>query len=1815
MDFLRLIADDLKALRAETKKKYPVVREAVDRAAEALPQLQAQYAAALRAGGAAPGPGHALFKSESVLRPFLLACNHTNAPHKTIILSLVSIQRLVSWDAIEQASVGSILRVLQIQAEKTSHADVQVKLLQTLLQLVTLGYEEKDAPSHSATAAAAAASPSRMGSSGRSGPLSGLTLHRNGSKSSAGAAPAAAAAEPENALVGNEDLVMQAIWICLHLHGASSGANSVVGNTAAMTIRQVVSLAFGKVLKSPEAKRVGVLVFQELCFMGREESGVWLKRTATSPMSAALGVELLETILSSHHRLFRADPEFHGVLKQHVCALVQSALETASVDKHAGATGGGGGASSSSSSGGSSSGGGGSSSGGGPFFPLLVRVMRLASTVLCHFSDVLGDECAVIVRGLLEIVATGAYYQPASAKSPSHAKITAQDVKTFLSSHSSNSHGGGGNAGSGGGTGSGGSAGANSSGSFVTWPVLLSLEVLNRLCVEAGMVAALTQSPEPVVLSLSRTVASVVTTSPPVDFKALGTDALVAPRSGLELLNEQDTPALQPFFSAIRVAFTCQSNLVASVFELSRATDDAAASDALCAACVSRIAPFVVHAANCMLRHCREVELVAMALKAYHVLATTASRLRANVQVQPAFADSARRMDDVVISCLKALCAFSFPLPDSIKSNPKALSGGSGSGSSVSASASLSALSASASADLGDDSASDDGESCVVVITWREVHAMKALFAAAHIMEEELTELEWCALLEGFEIVVGLTDPKTKSGQNKIPTKHYRISAFRVEDEDVEQQLVMLGNSIVEFFRDALKLSSRALRKLLGAVRKVCWDQVGLPLPAREDAVAPVAEPSGGLSGADLPALPTSHHMKIYQNYLGVGLTGSGTFMPCFALRMLTQLASSSKRCFEEVMKELVLMSTCVSPLQFPQLHQFQVFTTDNILQLMQAALLNVVNSLSPTSKAPSQGNLAEVEAYVRANPSAPHVFDQEELFLPLAQLVRSEMKDRALVGVLDLLNACGHLIHAGWPLVLGALEEAGELGDARTQVSAFKCLRLVVDDLLVALPKQFLPHCVRCIGRFARCAKDVNISLTAVNELWSVADLIGKQKSASARALLEGPGGATQRRAQQQRDSTLWVCAFRELARVALDERSEVRNSAINTLFGAAVTYGAQFGLDDWQVFIDATVLPLAAKLNDDKSGATAASSSATAVSSSGATYAMHHSRDNAEKQWDESRVLLLTGISRVLQTNWQYLLPHAAWCAAVWRQLLAHVARNAAAGRAKEVALAAVSTLQTLLQVSSAGDFDQIAQSQPVRAGAGMRVVGGALVAAPTTGAGAAPSASAKRPSTTPPAPALVRDPALWDAAFAQLLRLCADRYAGSSGGGGGAGAWKEDEEQEIASAVVLVLVTLYAQAREHELKPVATVTQLLDVLEELLRRHVLRPGADAKAIANITTNSLQSRVLNAFEECGSFAAHPAVHAKLLDQLVTYVRAAAALRLVFFTRHALTALAKLYASVSPEARGERFLEVLFCIQPFLKADSSEGGAFASEPAVAAATAAASPSKPPSAAQKVAGELWKHALRVLLVLVSHGLAAVRLRQACWQPLLATVSLFLQPGAGTFPVFVRGEEDEVLVLSVLECLVDSVLALLGSDRTVKEAAGRQFGDFASELLALLCSGVDAPKHNKQFIKCCVRQLATLSIQRGDADLARLAQLKLVACASTALHGFAALERGAAAASARSEATGTYSSDSSSSGDEGVGARTAARERVVILLASATEVDMDPRRVLELFPALCACITSSDVEVRELIQRLLVQARVSEFCLDVLDRTEPQSLGS
>ncbi|CCI41973.1 unnamed protein product [Albugo candida] len=1816
MDFLRLISEDLHTLHHEVRKKYPVVKEAIDKALAMLPLLQKQYVNLLReqnaSMGSSPGPGHPMFKCDILLRPFLLTCNHTNASHKILILALISIQRLVSWDAIEPCSIKSIVRVLQIQAEKSINVEVHVKLLQTLLQLVTVNYEEKPA---------------------RNLILMDKTLNKDSKHIVADTQLDRTTSEngdrnSSNSLIGNEDLVMQAVWICLHLHETSSGPNSVVGNTAAMTIRQVVSMAFGKVHRNAQAKRCGIILFQELCLMSREENGVWLNRSNlphgtsvpvslassssltskdysfSSLMSTSLAVELLETILSSHARLFRSDVEFRTILQQHIVSLIQLTLEVANSERGLAVTHG-------PSFPGSSSIGptssstmntilansiGSTTSSSPPVFssfPLLVRVMRLASIFLGSFSDVLPEEASMVIQLLLEIISNGSLETSIvrasnQAKLPEVHSLTSLingnggDVTPTLTTHvgtntllpgstpSSNYNGN---------AAPGGSISSHATGSsFVTWSVLLALEVVNRFAMESTMIAAIasvnTPAQSSVIATLSKVVANMITSCPGSDFRphqdhssllALSSGgstptnltlsfSTVSSRCGLELLNEQEAPPLQQSLTALRVSVTCQSNLISSLFDLSRIMEDEETSQTLAKHCVSNMAPYVLSALQSTMRNCREMDLIIMSLKSYHLLATTASRLGAILKgegsidlticpLSPISDMAARKMEEIILACLRALCAFSFPLPDGIiSSNAKNLTVNS-------TTASINhPNSQNVEENVSVEASAQESDSCNVLITWREIHAMKAVFGAAHIMEAQLSETEWFVLLQGLETIVGLTDSKARSGQYKILTKMYRIASFRVEDEDIEQQLMMLGASINEFFEDARKLECEALSRLLNALCRVCRYQLGFSVTRSSSNSFHSAKED------DLATLHHFHQLKVYQNYLGIGLQGSGHYVFSFSLRMFARLAPSNAKAFRKVTHELLEMTTSkplsLSNAEAQSFAHFQAQGAEQIMQLLQVALLDLSESIDSLS------------------------IPQAELFEPLHRLITSDVKERTLSALLELLNTCGHLIADGWPFVLSAIQQAAASGDLKTQLIAFKCLRLIVDDLLVSLPHAFLPNCVECIGQFACNAKDVNVSLTAVNELWSVADIIGKDTNARSPSSVK---------------SKHWSCAFQELGRVALDTRTEVRNCAINTLFGTGVTYGNRFSLTEWQVFLEQTVLLIAIGLQERRQRPVAPDIFPTkncTRNPSRNTIMMHHSRDSAEKQWDESQVLMFAGISRVLQSNCHHLRQYGTWFAHISRVLLRHVIDTATGHEnSKEVVITAIQTLQTLLQVAVK---EYTHSTQPVRASAGMRVVGGALVSA-------SPSAKENRSTLTGNEKPLFDSvaPELWTEAFHQLIRLSDVRNEIEK--------TDAEEEQEIAGAMVSVLCTLYIQCRNSEFSAEERIERMLNVFEALIKRYVLvkeSSNRSMKGATQMVTSSLQSRILNAFEECNFFEDKHVIHCKMLDQLIQYILMAASRDLVYFTRHALVTLAKVYAHVTIETRASRFLKVLGCISPFLRYEGDGNGI----PEFALTLH--------SSAQKAAANLWKNALEVLLVLISHGLEAIALETLCFQALLDTIAKFLQiprtrTSVGDYAErdvlpFPRDEKEMGIALSALELLVEKV-DMLARDSDTMGKGDDEHDTCISGLLQLLVTGADICWDSRQawiesiqvrlLMTCCIRQLCTLGIQENDKRLGQITRAKLVAMATIALERLSC---------AQNEFDGRLKEGDASEDEED-------QARVLVFLSAMSQVGVHPQCVLELFPLLCQCITSTNAQLRKNVQEIFLRANLPQHFYNAIGK--------
>ena len=91
-----------------------------------------------------------------------------------------------------------------------------------------------------------------------------------------------------------------------------------------------------------------------------------------------------------------------------------------------------------------------------------------------------------------------------------------------------------------------------------------------------------------------------------------------------------------------------------------------------------------------------------------------------------------------------------------------------------------------------------------------------------------------------------------------------------------------------------------------------------------------------------------------------------------------------------------------------------------------------------------------------------------------------------------------------------------------------------------------------------------------------------------------------------------------------------------------------------------------------------------------------IHHSRDTAEKQWAETRVLTLSGVARVFNNRRQILAGLEEFPRA-WALLLEFI-EFAALSKSAEVALAALKSFQDIVQDSSENPETAVASSSPV-------------------------------------------------------------------------------------------------------------------------------------------------------------------------------------------------------------------------------------------------------------------------------------------------------------------------------------------------------------------------------------------------------------------------------------------------------------------------------------------------------------------------------------
>ncbi|KAJ8301798.1 hypothetical protein KUTeg_020785 [Tegillarca granosa] len=310
---LESLQGDLRTLSAEGKRKHPNVKESSEQTQLRLRTISSKNTDII--SGLVPA-------SAEIVQPFVLGCETKN--QKLVQLCLVSIQKLISHEAVSMTAANSIIDCLWNLMEAGLE---ELKLLQTAILL----HFTKD---------------------------------------------------------------------------------STTINTAAATIKQLVSIVFERVVTEDKVQsqepleslnveelKVGsknppkslrpcagdaYLLFQDLCQLVNADQPHWLM--GMTEMTRTFGLELLESVLTSFPTIFSQHKEFSFLLKERVCPLVIKLFSPslkyrqglppppspAPVEK--------------------------------PFFPIVMRLLRIVSTLIKHYYNLLMTECEIFLSLLVKFL-------------------------------------------------------------------------------------------------------------------------------------------------------------------------------------------------------------------------------------------------------------------------------------------------------------------------------------------------------------------------------------------------------------------------------------------------------------------------------------------------------------------------------------------------------------------------------------------------------------------------------------------------------------------------------------------------------------------------------------------------------------------------------------------------------------------------------------------------------------------------------------------------------------------------------------------------------------------------------------------------------------------------------------------------------------------------------------------------------------------------------------------------------------------------------------------------------------------------------------------------------------------------------------------------------------------------------------------------------------------------------------------------------------------------------------------------------------------
>lgn len=334
---------------------------------------------------------------------------------------------------------------------------------------------------------------------------------------------------------------------------------------------------------------------------------------------------------------------------------------------------------------------------------------------------------------------------------------------------------------------------------------------------------------------------------------------------------------------------------------------------------------------------------------------------------------------------------------------------------------------------------------------------------------------------------------------------------------------------------------------------------------------------------------------------------------------------------------------------------------------------------------------------------------NQRKLLYPLqrlSQITHPDIRQKQLDVVLQVIqSATSDSSIEGWPQILDIVGTVDEWQTDNLIRIAFQCLQGILSDYLSQMNCECVILIIASVVKFATQLHDLNVSLTAIGLLWNVADHLYQNKKNIEQEKFEfvsekdAPNLAfiyeSVRQSNLSDYDSIWMALFSRLSEICIDPRPAIRKSACQTLFATITTHGDVLELSTWQAVLWQILFPLLHQVRtrscvapDMKSHTPTSSSMFDSIggdddslNSGCESLVLHHSRNTAQKQWSETQVLTLSGVTKVFTIKREKLAKIQNFNKA-WNVLLEFI-KTAALSKVFEVSLAALKCFQDLLSV----------------------------------------------------------------------------------------------------------------------------------------------------------------------------------------------------------------------------------------------------------------------------------------------------------------------------------------------------------------------------------------------------------------------------------------------------------------------------------------------------------------------------------------------------